>query len=191
MRVSPWGRVVAISALLVVGGFVALLVGALATTHRVIATYPVTGTVEGLAFDVGAGDIEIVGGGRRDAVQVQRTERYAFGHRPVVEPAVTGAVYRVRAQCPTSLLGPCSVGYRVTVPDNVALDIRTTSGHVSLRGYRGSARVSTGGGAIDIAGYCGNSLEARAGSGPITLEAACAPPRMSLRTGSGAIRAER
>src|SRR3954469_15380899 len=123
MRLSPWGRVVAISALLVVGGFVALLIGALASTHRVIATYPVTGTLEGLTFDVGAGNVEVVGGGRRDAVQVQRTERYAFGHRAVVQPAVAGAVYRVRARCPTSLLGACSVAYRVTVPDNVSLDI--------------------------------------------------------------------
>ena len=120
---------------------------------------------------------------------MRRTERYAFGHGPDVTRTVETASLRVRSRCPTSLLGPCDVAYRVIVPDNVALDIRTTSGHVSLRGFRGSARVATTRGAIDISGYCGNSLDARAGAGRISVAANCAPPRMSLRSGSGAIRA--
>ena len=49
--------------------------------------------------------------------------------------------------------------------------------------------MTTTGGAIDISGYCGNSLDARAGAGRISVAANCAPPRMSLRSGSGAIRA--
>jgi len=189
MRVSPWGRVVAISALLVVGGAIALAVGALASTKELVATYPVTGSLEGLAFDLADGDIVIVGGGRRDTVEVRRSERYAFGHRAGTTRRVDGATFRVRSRCPTTLLGPCDVGYRVIVPDNLGLDIRTSSGNVSLRGYRGSARVTTGDGGIDIAGYCGNSLEARAGGGAITLQASCAPLRMTLRTGTGPIRA--
>src|SRR3954447_966946 len=189
MLVSPWGRVVAISALLVVGGAIALAIGALATTKELVASYPVTGSLEAVAFDLADGDIVIVGGGQRDTVEVRRSERYAFGHRADVTRRVDGATFRVRSRCPTTLLGPCTVGYRVVVPDNVALDIRTTSGHVDLRGYRGSAQVTTSSSAIDIAGYCGNSLDARADDGAIALQAVCAPPRMSLRTGSGAITA--
>src|SRR3954451_24450069 len=187
MRVTPWGRVVAISALLVVGGAVVLAVAAIATTHAYRRDYPVVGTLESLRFDLADGDITVVGGGQRDSVQVSRTERYAFGHGPDTHRAAQGAVFSVRSRCPTSLLGPCRVAYRVVVPDNVGLDIRTTSGNVSLRGYRGSARVSTGEGGIDISGYCGNALDARAGAGAISLQAACAPPRMALRTGRGAI----
>src|SRR3954471_24668898 len=186
---SPWGRVVAISALLVVGGAIALAVGALASTGRHLITYPVTGTVGGLAFDLGDGDIEIVGGGQGDTVQVRRTERYACGHRPRTARTVEGSTFRVRSRCPTSLLGPCTVTYRVIVPDNVALDIHTTTGNVSLRGYRGSAHVATGAGKVDISGYCGNALDARTSEGSIAVTANCAPPRMSLRSGSGAIRA--
>lgn len=189
MRLSPWGRVVAISALLVVGGAVALAVGALASTRERLVSYPVTGSLDGLAFDLGDGDIVIVGGGQRDAVEVRRTERSSFGHDAVTRRAVEGAVFRVHSRCPTSLLGPCTVEYRVIVPDNVAIDIRTSGGDVSLRGYRGSARVTTGGGRIDVADYCGNSLDARAGGGDIALEAACAPPRLSLRSTSGSIHA--
>jgi hypothetical protein len=189
MRLSPWGRVVAISALLVVGGVVALALGALASTDRRLVSYPVQGAVEGLAFDLGDGDITILGGGHSDAVEVRRTERYSFGHGPRTTRSVAGAVFAVRSRCPSSLLGPCTVDYRVRVPDNVAVDVRTTAGHVVLRGYRGSARVTTTGGAIDISGYCGNSLDARAGAGSIDLEATCAPPRVTLRAGSGAIHA--
>src|SRR3954464_2294646 len=179
---SPWGRVVAISAVLVVGGAIALAVGAIASTRPHLITYPVTGTVGGLAFDVDDADIEVVGGAQGDSIQVRRSERYAFGHRPQTTRAVEGSTFRVRSRCPTSLLGPCTVAYRVIVPDNVALDIRTTSGNVSLRGYRGTARVVTGAGAIAISGYCGNSLDVRSGDGPIAASASCAPPRMSLRS---------
>ena len=189
MRLSPWGRVVAISALLVVGGAVALAVGALASTRQRLVSYPVSGSPQRLAFDLANGDIEIAGGGRRDTVQVGRTERYAFGHDAVTRRMVDAGVFRVRSRCPVSLLGPCSVAYRVVVPDNVAVEVRTTSGNVTLRGYRGSATVTTARGRIEISGYCGNSLAARAGAGDIALDAACAPPRMSLRSGSGSITA--
>ena len=189
MRLSPWGRVVAISALLVVGGAIALAVGALASTRDRVVSYPVTGSLAGLAFDLGDGDIAIVGGGQRDGVEVQRVERSSFGHDPVTERSGQGGIFGVRSRCPTSLLGPCSVAYRVIVPDNVAVDVRTTGGNVTFRGYRGSARVSTASGAISISGYCGNSLDARSGTADIAFDADCAPPRLSLRSNTGTIRA--
>jgi hypothetical protein len=189
MRLSPWGRVVAISALLVVGGLVALVTGGLASRERRLVSYPVTGALQSLAFDLGAGDITIVGGGQRDEVEVRRTERYAFGRVPRTTRTVRAGIFKVTSRCPTSLLAPCTVEYRVIVPDNVALEIRTTSGNVTLRGYRGTAKVASRSGSIEIAGYCGNALDARTGSGPITLDAICAPPQTTLRTGSGDVTA--
>jgi hypothetical protein len=181
---------VAISALLVVGGAVALAVGAFASTRDRVLTYPVSGSLEGLSFDLGDGDIVIVGGGQRDGVTVQRSERSSFGHAPETQRRVTGGIFGVHSRCPTSLLGPCRVVYRVVVPDNLAVDIRTGDGNVSFRGYRGSARVSTGSGTIAVSGYCGNSLDARAGEGDIVFDADCAPPRLSLRSNTGTIRAQ-
>src|SRR3954453_8258259 len=135
MRLSPWGRVVAISALLVVGGFVALTIGAFTSRERRLVSYPVTGALQGLTFDLEAGDITIVGGGRRDAAEVRRTERYAFGRAPETSRRVQAGVLKVRSRCPTSLLARCAVAYRVLVPDNMALEIRTTTGDVALRNY--------------------------------------------------------
>jgi Putative adhesin len=181
---------VAISALLVVGGAVALAIAAFASMRDRVISYPVAGTLEGITFDLGDGDIVIIGGGQRDGVEIQRSERSSFGHEPVTERLVRGGVFGVKSRCPTSLLGPCRVVYRVVVPDNVGVDVRTSGGDVSFRGYRGSARVLTDSGAIAVAGYCGNSLDARAGSGDIVFDADCAPPRLSLRSNSGTIRAQ-
>jgi hypothetical protein len=189
MLLSPWGRVVAISVLLVVGGALALAIGSFASTHEVRSSYPVTGSPEGLSFDLGDGDIVIVGGGRRATVEVRHTERYAFGVEAVTSRSVRAGVFGVHSRCPTSLLGPCRVDYRVIVPDNLAVDVRTSGGNVTFRGFRGSAKVTTAGGEIDISGYCGNSLDARAGSGDIVLETSCAPPQLSMRSGSGSIHA--
>ncbi len=189
MRVSPWGRIVAISALLVVGGAVALAIGALASTHERVVSYPVTGALRGVAFDLADGAIVIVGGGRRDAVFVERTERYAFGHDAQSERSVRDGVFRVRSRCPTSLLGQCTVAYRVIVPDNLPVEVRTGSGSVRVREYRGSAQLTSGSGSIDVAGFCGFSLDARAESGDVAAQTACAPPKLSLRTNSGSVSA--
>ncbi len=189
MRVSPWGRVVAISALLVVGGAVALAVGAFASTRERIVSYPVTGSLRGVAFDLADGAIVVVGGGRRDAVTVQRSERFAFGHDAQSTRWVDDGVFRVRSRCPTALLGRCSVAYRVTVPDNLPVEVRTGSGSVRMTGYRGSATLLSDSGDIRVLGFCGFSLDARAGSGDVAAQTACSPPRLSLRAISGSITA--
>lgn len=189
MRLSPWGRVVAVSALLVVGGAVALAVGALASTRERIVSYPVTGTLKGISFDLADGGIVVVGGGRPGAVTVERTERFAFGHSAHTTRAVQDGVFRVRSHCPRAFLGACSVAYRVQVPDNLPLEVRTTGGSVRLSDYHGSAMLATESGDIDVAGYCGFSLDARAGSGHVAATTACAPPKLSLRATSGSVHA--
>jgi hypothetical protein len=152
-------------------------------------SYPVTGALRGVAFDLSDGAITIVGGGRRDAVTVERTERYAFGHDARSTRSVQDGVFRVRSRCPTSLPGKCTVAYSVRVPDNLPVEVRTGSGSVRVRDYRGSAMLTSGSGDIDVAGFCGYSLDARAESGDVVARTACAPPNLSLRTNSGAVTA--
>ena len=189
MRVSSWGRVVAISALLVVGGAAALAIGALASTRERVVSYPVTGALRGVAFDLADGAIVIVGGARRDAVTVERHERYAFGHDAESRRWVQDGVFRVRSRCPTALMGRCRVSYRVTVPDNLPVEVRTGRGSVQVSGYRGSATLTTGSGDIRVAGFCGFSLDARAESGDVEAQTACAPPNLTLRANSGSVTA--
>ena len=186
-RISRWGLVVMASSLLIVGGAAALAIAAVTSSHERLVSFAVRGPVSAVALDVGDGDVEIAGGGRRPLLDVQRTDRFAFGHDAEVQRTVAGGELRIHSRCPNTVPRACSVRYRVVVPDNVPVTVRTGGGTVRFRGYRGSARVTTRSGDVDIAGFCGFSLQARAESGDISASAACAPQELTLRATQGSV----
>jgi hypothetical protein len=189
-RLSPWGRLVAASAVLV-GGAVLLVAGwGVASGQERQVSYAVQGSVNGLALDIGNGDVEIMGIGRRPAVEVVQRARYAFGHDVITRRSVAGGVFRLSGRCPTTAItGSCSAAYRLLVPDNVPVTVQTTGGDVIFRDYRGSARVTTGSGDVHVDSFCGFSLQVRSAGGDVAVDASCAPQRLSLRTTSGSINA--
>lgn len=189
-HLSPWGRLVAACALVVAIAAVVLLIWSLASTERREVSYSVGGTISGVSLDLGDADVEVQGGGRTTTVSVQHVDHFGFGHAPTADRAIAGGVFSVRSRCPSTVLHGCSVRYRVVVPDNIPLSVRTGAGSVRFRGYRGSARVRTGRGDIDISGFCGFALQARAdGGGDVTASMACPPPQLALRTTTGAVHA--
>jgi hypothetical protein len=188
-RPSAWGWLVTACGVLVGAALLALLVWWLVSRQTTVATYSVRGTVNGIALDLGAADAEIVGGGDRPAVEVRRTDRYAFGRQATAHRRTDGGMLAIRSRCPDSVLATCSASYRLTVPDNVAVTVRTTSGNVRFTGYRGSAQVDTGTGAIVVSGYCGFALRARSQSGDVTAGASCPLERLELRSRTGDLRA--
>jgi hypothetical protein len=150
------------------------------TTTRYTAPAPVSR----IELDIGAASAEIVGG-RSAAITVERTDHDAFGHPAHERRQVAGGVLRLATRCPRIIVGTCSVAYRLTVPDGVTVDARTSSGSVRLDGFRGDAHIQTGSGAVSAAAYCGESLAASTGSGQIDVVSACAPESLTLRTTSG------
>lgn len=185
---SPWGRLVAACGAVVVIAAIALGAWSLASSHERRVSYGVQGALTGISLDLGDADVEIMGGGRATSVAVRHVDRYGFSHAPVTQRSVAGGVFRVRSRCPRTVLHGCSVRYRVTVPDNLPLAVRTDGGSVHLDGYRGSARITTGAGDIAIDGFCGFALQARADDGgDIDASTACPPPQLSLRTTTGAV----
>jgi hypothetical protein len=187
-RISRWGIVVMASVLVVGGAVAALAIASVTTSHERVVSFDVRGSLSSVMLDVDDADVMVTGGGRRAVLGVQRTDRYAFGHDAGVQRTVAGEELRLRSRCPNAVPRACSVSYRVVVPDNVPVTVRTTSGSVSFRGYRGSARVTTRSGDVDIAGFCGFSLQARAESGDIAAEAACPPQELTLRSNGGGVR---
>jgi hypothetical protein len=187
-RISRWGLVVMASSLLIIGGAAALAIASVASSRERQVSFAVRGSLSGVALDIDDADVVIAGGARRSVLDVQRTDRFAFGHDAEVQRTVAGNELRIRSRCPNAVPRACSVRYRVVVPDNVPVTVRTASGTVRFRGYRGSARVTTRSGDIDIAGFCGFSLQARAESGDIATTAACAPQQLTLRSIMGAVR---
>jgi Toastrack DUF4097 len=186
-RVSPWSMVVMASALVVGGAVAALAIASVASSHERVVSFDVRGSLSGVSLDVDDADVTIAGGGQRALLGVQRTDHYAFGHDADVRRTVAGGELQLRSRCPNAIPRACSVSYRVVVPDNVPVAVRTTSGTVTLRGYRGSARVTTRSGDIGVAGFCGFSLEARAESGDIAAGAACAPQQLTVRSNEGSV----
>jgi hypothetical protein len=167
-----------------------LAIWSLASSQERRVAYTVGGSIGGISLDLGDADVEVQGGGRAAGVSVLHVDRFGFGHAPVADRTIAGGVFHVRSRCASTVLHGCTVRYRVVVPDNLPLAIRTTSGSVRFRGYRGSARIATGRGDIDIAGFCGFALQARAdGGGDITASTACPPPQLALRTTTGAVHA--
>ena len=178
-----------VSAIVVVGSSIALTLWWMLSSETTLATYTVRGSVTGITLDLGGADVAIVGGGDRAAVEVRRTDEFAFGRRAMAERRAIGGVVSIRSRCPRTVLGTCSARYRLTVPDNVRVTVRTSSGDVGFSGYRGSAEVDTGTGAIAISGFCGFALRARSQAGDVSAGASCALERLELRSRTGDVRA--
>jgi hypothetical protein len=181
---------VSASAVLVVGCLVALGVWGLGSTRERIVSFDVRGALQGVVLDLGDADVAVVrGSGNAGEVAVQRTERYAFGHTARSSRSIDAGVLRVRSRCPVTVLHACMTRYRVTVPDNVPVDVRTTDGAVRFDGYRGSARIATVSGDVSVRSFCGFSLQVRAETGDVGVGSSCAPERLSLRSTGGAVHA--
>jgi hypothetical protein len=163
---------------------IALAVGWADTQHTRTALYQPPGEVSRIELDLASGSVDVVGS-RGSAVQVQRIDRFAFGHPARERRALAGGVLRVSSRCPRILVGSCSSSYRLTVPDDVAVVVRTTAGHIRLDGFRGSARIQSASGEVRVDAFCGFDLSAASGSGDVTVVSACAPETLDLRTTSG------
>jgi Putative adhesin len=188
-RPSAWAWLVAGSAAVMIACTLVLGLWWFETTETRIATYSVRGAVSQITLDLAGASAVVVGGGSSRAVQVRRTDEFSFGRQASARRDVSGGVLRLRSRCPDTVPASCSATYRVTVPDNIPVTVRTSSGDVRFNAYRGSADIATTTGDIDVGGYCGFLLQARAESGDVQASASCAPERLVLRSRSGDVRA--
>jgi hypothetical protein len=188
-RLTAWGRLVAASAFVLAGlGLVAGGWWAASSEDRV-TSYAVSGSLNGVLLDLGDADADIMGGGEGAPVRVRYSDSFAFSHAPVVRRDVGGGVLNIRSRCPAMVLGTCSSRYRVTVPDNVPVTVRTSAGDVRFSDFRGSARIDTRDGDISVAGFCGFSLRAQTQTGDVQAATSCATERLVLRSRTGDVHA--
>ncbi len=186
---SSWGWLVTVSAFALLTAGLVMAVWWAATDEERTATYQVRGSVTAITLDIGEADLQIVGGGGQAALQVSHTDRFSFNHPAEAERVVRGGELRLRSRCPAALIGSCSSAYRLRVPDNVPVRVRTTSGDVSSSSYRGSATVDTTSGSVDFDGWCGFNLQVRADVGDVRAVASCTPQRLQLRSRAGSVQA--
>jgi Toastrack DUF4097 len=187
-RPSAWAWLVVVSAVLVGGLVVTLGIWWAASHETRITSYSVQGSLGGVELDLGAGSAEFVRGGQ-GALEVRRTDRFSFDHPATERRDVRGGVLHIGTACPKTVPSGCEVAYRVAVPDNVPVTVRTTTGTVKLGDLRSSARVKTDSGNVVVDGFCGFQLSARSRAGDVRANTVCSPERMELRSGEGDVRA--
>jgi hypothetical protein len=187
-RATPWRWLVIASAVALAGAGAVLGIWWAASSETRIATYRVIGTLSAIELDLDEADVEIVGGAS-GAVEVQRTDEFAFGRPPSETRDVQNGVLRIASRCPDTVVGTCRAAYRIAVRDNVDLEVQSTSGIVRVSGLNGSARIETGSGAIAVDGFCGFRLSATSADGDVRGAADCSPDRMELRSASGDVHA--
>lgn len=188
-RLRGWSGAVAVSAAVVVLVALALGVAWLASHHSHTTTYTSPGAARQVSLQISSGDVTIVGSPSQ-AVELRRTDDYAFGHHALEQRTFKDGALAVSSRCPRILLGTCSASYVLAVPETATVEIRTTSGDVHLEGFRGTANVRTGSGSVNAEAYCGFGISAVSGSGDLHVATACAPQHLELHTGSGSASAQ-
>jgi hypothetical protein len=174
-------------------GFVLVLVAGVLTAwwagtrETRTSTYDVLGDLAGITLDLQDADVQIDGGSA--AVEVRKVDRYAFGRPSTEQRSVRDGVLTLVSRCPDQVLGSCRTDYRLTVPDNVPVTVRTSSGAVRLSGVRASVKVNTGSGAVSATRFCGHSLSAISDTGGVSAAAECSVEQLTLRSRSGDVRA--
>lgn len=184
---SAWWWLVTASALVLAAVGIATAIWWSASRETRTTPYNVVGDLSSVKLDLGGADVEVDGGA--DAVRVVRTDDFAFGHPSIERRSVAPGRLQIVSRCPRQVLGSCRASYRVSVPDNVAIDVATSSGSVRIAGVRASVQVQTRSGDVAADGFCGFSLRAISEEGNLHAAADCSTERLELRSRSGSARA--
>jgi hypothetical protein len=188
LRVRAWPLLVSLSLVLLVGGTAVFAALWLLSGRTKTASYTVRGSPVGVQIRVVSGDVAILGGAE-GGVSVSRTDRSTFGRGPIEWRRWVGQRLEIASTCPRLVLGACTASYRVVVPDNVPVSVRADHGTIRVEGYRGSASLTTGAGAIVVDAFCGYTLRATTVRGDVSAVASCSPELLEVRSRSGDISA--
>jgi Toastrack DUF4097 len=183
-----WTSLVVASAAALLVVAIGLFVWWAATKETRIASYRVTGSLSRIEIDVHSGGVEVTDAGG-SAVEVRRTDSFAFDRPPDEGRTVDEGVLRLTSRCPRQVVAGCSSDYRIAVPENVPVTIRSRDGDVRIAAFRGSAEVTTGAGNVFVDGFCGFGLSVKTGSGDARATATCSPQTLNLRSSTGNIEA--
>ncbi len=187
-RLRGWQALVAASGAIV--GLVVLVtgVGWVASLHSRTVSYAVTAPLRGVELRLASGNADIVASSS-PALQVRRTESYAFGHAARERRWMAGGVLHISSGCPRIVVGSCSASYELAVPQGLTVQVRTSAGAIRMNGVSGDATLDTHSGDVDVEAYCGFHLSALSESGSLSVATACTPQSLRLQTGSGYARA--
>jgi hypothetical protein len=187
-NLSAWSLVLVGSAAVLLTAAAVLAVLWLSSSKMTAISSHVTASLMGIELRVQSGDVAVVGGSQH-GVSVTSDNHSVFGYGPGQHRSLRDGILRISSSCPRMVVGTCSASYRLLVPNDVPISIRTEHGDIRLEGYRGSADIATDSGAIKVEDFCGFVLGAASASGDVTVSSACSPERLTLRSDSGDVSA--
>lgn len=137
--------------------------------------------VDRINIDSAAGDIEIVRS-ETGGVTVERTFRYSGDHRPDTTQSLSGGTLTLRANCSGRVR--CAVDYVVGAPADVALDLDSASGDVSITDVVGAIEVNSASGNVRLA-KVGGKIALHTASGSVRgSELLCSQLEVDSASGS-------
>ncbi|MFE6742058.1 DUF4097 family beta strand repeat-containing protein [Streptomyces tubercidicus] len=146
-------------------------------------TYTVHGKVSALSATTHGGDIEVVPVAAGGSVKV--TEKYVYNDRkPSPAHEVKGGRLTLEAE-DCGMGRRCSVAYRVLLPRDASVDLRTSGGDITVRGATGGIAAETSGGDITVEDSTARRAKARTSGGDVDLALSSAPDEVSGRTSGG------
>ncbi|GAU70904.1 hypothetical protein SSP35_24_00090 [Streptomyces sp. NBRC 110611] len=146
-------------------------------------TYTVDGKVTTLAATTHGGDIEVVPIDAGGSVKV--TEKYRYNDR---KPAPSHDVKDGRLTLKAEECGmgrKCEVGYRVLLPRDASVELRTSGGDITVRGTAGRIDADTSGGDITVADSTARKGKVRTSGGDVDITLSEAPDDFQGRTSGG------
>lgn len=190
---------IAISVALILGGVYWALTSLTENTRTSHQSYPVVGTT--LSIDSSSAEVEVHSGDVKEITVNRRSERNALGGDPK-EKYDDGRLVISDTNCGFLSFG-CHTGYVVTVPKDLSVSIKTSSGDVKVTGLGGHTKLESSSGKLeaqrlsgdleaesssgdlDAEGLSSGSVIAKTSSGSIELTFASAPSSVQAKSSSG------
>ncbi|MFE1173648.1 DUF4097 family beta strand repeat-containing protein [Streptomyces sp. NPDC058773] len=152
-------------------------------TKKAERIYSVDGRITALSATTHGGNIEVVPVGAGGSVRV--TERYVYNDRkPSPQHGVKDGRLTLEAE-DCGMGRRCEVAYRVLLPRNASVDLRTSGGDITVRGATGGIAAETSGGDIFVKDSSARTATARTSGGNVELALSAAPDEVSGRSSGG------
>jgi hypothetical protein len=156
------------------------------TTRRVEnETVAATG-ISAVDVSTGNGSVEIVGGAG-DEIAIRAVLRESDEGDADYSIETDGDRLIVSGECDSGWFDECSVGFTVTVPDGLDVDVETDNGRIVVDGVAGNLGVETDNGAIEGERLGSARVAARTDNGRIRLLFDAAPESVDVSTDNGAV----
>jgi hypothetical protein len=146
----------------------------------------------------------VVVGGDQDTIEIRRRASYTFAE-PKFDETITNGRLTLDAHCSRTALGPCDVGYSITVPKGMsvrarsgggtigvrdvdgAVDIHSSAGGVHAERIGGALRISSSAGSVGASELRCPTVDASTSAGSVRVSFLVAPDSVRAQSGAGSV----